>query len=176
MIGWDIPGWDYFSVPNINQWSECQVACNNDNQCISWTFVKDRAINNNCFMKSGVPFVDSNSVCVSGVKQKSANQQFVWVYVNRTLSQTDPDAAHGIIHAPLWLEAPTMNQWLLELDIFIDHSVIEIFEPQGGRFAITGRVYPEEVNANYVGVYVNTAPGNILINTIDVWNLTTIWT
>jgi len=177
MINWDLPGWDYGNVSNITQWSQCQIACNNDNKCVSWTFVKDRQINNNCFLKSGVPFAVSNGVCVSGVKQKQSNQQIVWVYINRTLSEKDPDAAHGIVHAPLWLESTTMNdQWFLELDIFIDHSVVEIFEPQGGRFVITGRVYPEDENANNFGVYVNKYAGNIVINTIDVWNLTTIWT
>lgn len=177
MINWDLPGWDYGNVSNITQWSQCQIACNNDNKCVSWTFVKDRQIDNNCFLKSGVPFVVPNGVCVSGIKQKEPNQQFVWVYINRALSQKDPDSSHGIVHAPLCLESTTMNdQWFLELDIFIDHSVIEVFEPQGGRFVITGRVYPEDENANNFGVYVNEHAGNIVINTIDFWNLTTIWT
>jgi sucrose-6-phosphate hydrolase SacC (GH32 family) len=68
-----------------------------------------------------------------------------------------------------------VDQWFVELDIFIDHSVIEVFEPQGGRFAITARVYPENANANNVAVYVRSSPGNIILNTIDAWNLTTIW-
>jgi hypothetical protein len=180
MISWDLPGWDYFSVPNITQWSDCQIACNKDNACQAWTFVKDRQINNNCFLKSGVPFLTSNSVCVSGVKQRGNNEQIIWIYIDRILSQKNPAAAHGLIHAPLWMETSfTNNQWFLELNIFIDHSVIEIFEPRDGRFAITGRVYPEEENANNLAVYVNNAPTNdenIIINTIDVWNLNTIWT
>ncbi len=177
MINWDLPGWDYGNVSNIIQWSECQIACNNDVKCVAWTFVKDRQINNNCFLKSGVPPLFSNAVCVSGVKPKQNNQQVVWVYINRTLSQKNPDAAHGLVHAPLWLESTSMNnQWFFELDIFIDHSVIEVFEPEGGRFVITGRVYPEEANANNIGVYVTNSTGNIVINTIDIWNLTTIWT
>jgi hypothetical protein len=179
MINWDLGGWDYFSVPSITQWSDCQIACDKDNKCHAWTFVKDRPINNNCFLKSGVPLLSPNTVCVSGVKQRKTNEQVVWIYLNRTLSQKNPDSAHGPIHAPLWLETTSMNnQWFLQLDIFIDHSVIEIFEPQHGRFALTGRVYPEEENANNLAVYVNNAPNsndNIVINTIDVWNLNTIW-
>jgi len=177
MINRDLPGWDYGNVSNITQWSDCQIACNNDNKCVSWTFVKNRQIDNNCFLKSGIQFVYDNSVCVSGIKQKQTNEQIVWVYINRTLSEKNPSGAHGILHAPLRLESTSMNnQWFIELDIFIDHSVIEIFEPQGGRFVITGRVYPEEENANHFGVYVNNAEENIVINTIDFWNLTTIWT
>lgn len=180
MINWDLPGWDYFSVPNISQWSDCQIACNKDNPCQAWTFVKDRQINNNCFLKSGVPLLTSNSVCVSGVKERPNNQQVIWVYINRALSQNNPNAAHGPIHAPVWLETTSKNnQWFLELDIFIDHSVIEIFEPQAGRFALTGRVYPENENANNLGFYVNNGESDdqhIIINTLDIWQLETIWT
>ena len=71
------------------------------------------------------------------------------------------------------------NQWFLELDIFIDHSVIEVFEPQGGRVAITTRVYPEEDTAENLAVYVNDGPTtneNIIIDTLDIWNLNSIWT
>ena len=177
MINWDLPGWDYFSVPNITQWPDCQVACNNDNKCVGWTYVKDRQINNNCFMKSGVPVLSSNDVCVSGVKPRQNNQQVAWIYVNRTLSQKNPKAAHDFMHAPLWLESPSTNsnQWFVEFDIFIDHSIIEIFEPQGGRFALTTRVYPEEINANNIGIYVTNFSGDVRINTIDAWNLTNIW-
>ena len=177
MINWDLPGWDYGNVSDITQWSECEIACNNDVKCVAWTYVKDRQINNNCFLKSGVSFLNSNAVCVSGVKPKQNNKQFVWVYVNRTLSQKNPSPARGIVHAPLWLESTSMNnQWFLELDIFIDHSVIEVFEPEGGQFVTTARVYPEEANANNIGVYVTNSTGNIVINTIDIWNLKTIWT
>ncbi|CAF1099930.1 unnamed protein product [Rotaria magnacalcarata] len=179
MMNWDLPGWDYLSVPNISESSGCQLSCNRDNRCQAWTFVKDQQINKNCFLKSGVPFLISNLDCVSGVKQRENNEQIIWVYMNRTLSQKNPNAAHGPIHAPVWLEATsTNNQWFLQLDIFVDHSVIEIFEPQQGRFAITGRVYPEEDNANNLAVYVNNASSNnenIIVNTIDIWNLNTIW-
>lgn len=178
-MNWDLPGWDYFSVPNISLWSDCEIACNNDHICQAWTFVKDRQINNNCFLKSGVPFVNSASNCISGVKPKVNQEQLVWVYINRTLSQVNPNSAHGPIHAPLWLETTSDDdQWFVELDIFIDHSVIEIYEPQGGRFVITGRVYPEDENANNLAVYVNNGPTNeerIIINTIDIWKLDSIW-
>ncbi len=43
---------------------------------------------------------------------------------------------------------------VVELDIFIDHSVIKVFEPQGGRFAITARVYSEDANAKNFAVYI----------------------
>lgn len=71
------------------------------------------------------------------------------------------------------------DQWFLYLNIFIDHSVIEVFEPQDGRVAITTRVYPEEDNAEKLAVYVNidsTKNQHIIINTLDIWTLTGIWT
>jgi sucrose-6-phosphate hydrolase SacC (GH32 family) len=177
MRDWNLPGWDYNNVSNITQWLQCQMACDNEVKCLAWTFVKDRQINANCFLKSGVPFGISASNHVSDVKPRQNNEQILWIYINRTLSQRNPDSAHGLYHAPLWLQSTTTsNQWFLQLDIFIDHSVIEVFEPEGGRFVITARVYPEDVNANNFAVYVRDSPGNIILNTIDAWNLTTIWT
>ena len=179
MINWNLDGWDYSSAPNVSQWSDCQVACNKDNKCAAWTFVNSRQINDNCFLKSGIPFLFSKTDCISGVKPKEKNQQVAWIYVNRTLSQKSLNVSHDLMHAPLWLEPSTSmnnNQWFVELDIFIDHSVIEIFELQGGRFAITTRVYPEEINADNIGIYMTNSSDDVRINTIDVWNLTSIWT
>jgi sucrose-6-phosphate hydrolase SacC (GH32 family) len=179
LVNWDLGGWDYFSVPNITHWVDCQIACNQDTKCQAWTYVQDRQINNNCFMKSGVPFLTPNTVCISGVKQRNY-QQLIWIYINRTLSQKNPNAARGPVHAPLWMKtASNDNQWFLELDIFIDHSVIEVFEPQGGRAAITARVYPEEEDAKNLAVYALQIPTNndtIVMKSLDFWALNTIWT
>jgi len=180
IMNWDLPGWDYDSVPNITQWLDCRIACDHDNRCQSWTFDISRQINNNCFLKSGIPLLVSKSVSISGVKQQENNQQPVWIYINRTLSQRNPSAARGPLYGVIWIESSMLNnQSSLELDIFVDHSVIEIFEPQGGRIAITGRVYPEEENAKNLAVYALHVPTNndsIIIETLDFWTLTTIWT
>jgi sucrose-6-phosphate hydrolase SacC (GH32 family) len=180
MINWDFPGWDYFSVPNISHWPDCRSACDQDNKCQSWTYDASKQINNNCFLKSGIPLKYPSWTCVSGVKQQGNNQQLVWIYLNRVLSERNPGADHTPIHGVVWMESPMINnQGLLELDIFVDHSVIEIFEPQEGRIAITGRVYPEEENAKNLAVYALHAPTNndtIVIKTLDFWTLNTIWT
>ncbi|CAF1419097.1 unnamed protein product [Adineta steineri] len=178
MMNWDFPGFDYFSVPNVTQWFDCQSACDHDNKCHAWTYDTSKQINNNCFLKSGIPLKYASWFCVSGVKQQKINQQLVWIYINRVLSQRNPGASHSPIHGTIWMNSTMLNnQFLLELDIFIDHSVIEIFEPQNGRIAITGRVYPEEENAKNLGVYalrIPTIEDNIIIKTLDFWTLTAI--
>ncbi len=63
--------------------------------------------------------------------------------------------------------------------MFIDHSVIEVFESQSGRTAITARVYPEDNTARNLAVYVNNRPTTnqcIIINSLDIWTLDSIWT
>ena len=174
MTGWDLPGWDYSNVSNIHQWSDCQSACDTDPICQAWTFVRDRPLDDNCFLKSGVPLLAANTACVSGVKPRDGNEQLLllWIYIDRRLSQLNPDAAHGSLHAPLWIDQPCV----LSLTIFIDHSVIEVFEPVGGRLAITARVYPEETDAVHLAVYANDEPRSAQIDTIDVWQLNSIWT
>jgi sucrose-6-phosphate hydrolase SacC (GH32 family) len=180
IMNWDLPGWDYYFVPNITQWSDCQVACYHDNRCQSWTFDISRKINDNCFLKSGIPLLVSKSVSISGVKQRENNQQPVWIYIDRTLSQSNPSAGRYPFFGVIWMESSGSNNSLsLELDIFVDHSVIEVFESQEGRIAITGRAYPEEENAQVVAAYALHVPMNndsIIIKTLDYWTLNTIWT
>ena len=179
-MNWDLQGWDYFSVPNITQWSACQLACNNDTRCQCWTFDISRQINDNCFLKSNIPLLVSKSVSISGVKQRGNNQQPVWIYINRTLSQRRPSDANGPLYGVVWMNSSmSSNQLSLVLDIFIDHSVIEVFEAQNGHLAITGRVYPEDEQAKYVGIYalqIPTTNESIVLKTLDSWNLKSIWT
>ncbi|CAF1027765.1 unnamed protein product [Adineta ricciae] len=179
MLNWDLPGWDYFSVPHVNFWLDCQTACNRDNRCQAWTYDASRKLNDNCFLKSGIPLKTGNWLCISGVKQQEKDQQPVWIYIDRVLSQRNPDAAHSPYHDVIWMESSAENALSsLELDIFVDHSVIEIFEPRNGRVAITGRVYPEEETAKYLSVYARHIPTNnesIVIKTLDFWTLDSIW-
>jgi sucrose-6-phosphate hydrolase SacC (GH32 family) len=137
-------------------------------------------VNNNCFLKTGIPRLEADPTCTSGVKQRQTiQQQLVWVYINRTLSQQNPAASRFPLAGTVWLESESANdQWFLELNIFIDHSVIEVFEPQDGRVAITTRVYPEEETAENLAVYVNSGPTSnqsIIIDTLDIWTLNGIW-
>ncbi|CAF2112402.1 unnamed protein product [Rotaria magnacalcarata] len=157
MPNWDVPGWDYFSVPGITNSLDCQHACDQDIKCRSWTFDSAKQMNNNCFLKSGIPNLVASLTCTSGVKQSETKQQqqLVWVYINRTLSQR----SSGTSRAPL--------------------AVVEVFESQGGRLAITTRVYPEEDTAQNLAVYVNsgsTTNQTIVIDTLDIWTLNSIWT
>jgi len=65
------------------------------------------------------------------------------------------------------------------LNLFIDHSVIEVFESHGGRTTITTRVYPEDDTATNLAVYVNEGPTSnefIIVNSLDSWTLDSIWT
>lgn len=174
-MNWDLPGWDYQSVPNITQWSDCQIACDRDHRCQCWTYDISRPLNDNCFLKSGIPLLVSKSVSISGVKQRQTGQQPVWIFLDRTLSQRNPSAARGPFYGVIWMEYTSS----LQLDIFIDHSVIEVFESEKGRLALTGRVYPEDSQAQYVGLYAHHLPSNnqsIVLKTLDLWAMKTIWT
>lgn len=181
IYGWDIPGWDYFNVSGVTYAHQCSIACDEEDECVAWTFVSTRAVNNNCFLKTGIPHLELDPTCTSGIKQSATVQtQLVWVYINRSLSQQNPGAARYPLAGTFWMNSDSLSeQWFLQLNIFVDHSIIEVFEPQQGRVAITTRVYPEDDTAVNLGLYVNTAPAannNIIINNLDIWNLTTIWT
>ena len=180
MSHWDIPGWDYASIANINNSIDCQHSCDGDTKCQSWTFDSSKAINNNCFLKSGIPLPVPNAACTSGVKQRVTSEQLVWIYINRSLSQDNPSAARSPHHGAIWIEVALENNLIsLALDIYIDHSVIEVFEPKGGRVALTTRVYPEDQTAENLAVYLNhasTSDPPVIIDTLDFWTLNGIWT
>lgn len=170
---WDLPGWDYKSVVNITQWSDCQISCDKDYRCQSWTFDISRQINNNCFLKTGVPLLVSKSVSISGVKQRNDHSQPVWISINRTLSQQNPSAAKSPFYGVIWTEQPT-----IELDVFVDHSVIEVFDNELGRLAITSRVYPEDETANNVALFASEIPTNqeqITVKSVDFWKINSIF-
>ncbi|CAF3666451.1 unnamed protein product [Rotaria socialis] len=108
MPNWDVPGWDYFSVPGITNSLDCQHAFGN-------TELGGRL---DLYLR------------LKQSETKQQQQQLVWVYTNRTLSQRRSGASRDPLAGTIWLESESLNdQWFLELNIFIDHSVVEVFEP-----------------------------------------------
>ena len=179
MHNWDLPGWDHLSIPGINRSIDCQSNCDQDTKCHAWTFDESKEVNNNCFLKSGIPLLVVNSACTSGVKQRRINEQIIWIYINRSLSQQNPAAARSPHFGAMWMESISTNEeWFLTLNIYIDHSAIEVLETKSDRVAITSRVYPEEETAQNLAIYVNvpsTTEQNIIIDTLDIWLLNSIW-
>jgi sucrose-6-phosphate hydrolase SacC (GH32 family) len=108
------------------------------------------------------------------------DKQLIWIYIDRILSQSNPDASRYPLAGTIWLQSQSVsNQCFLQLNVFIDHSVIEVFESQEGRMAITTRIYPEDDTARNLAVYVNGGPTTnefIIINSLDIWPLDSIWT
>jgi len=181
MPNWDVPGWDHFNVSGITNAFDCQAACDNEDKCRAWTFVSTRQVNNNCFLKTGIPYLQADTTCTSGIKRRQTNEdQLIWVYIDRTLSQLNPGAGRYSLAGTLWLQSqPVSNQCFLQLNIFIDHSIIEVFESEQGRTTITTRVYPEDDTARNLAVYVNQGPTTnefITVNSLDSWILDSIWT
>ena len=182
MSNWDLVGYDYLSVSHVSDAISCRATCDQEMRCRAWTFVSNRLTNDNCFLKTGIPRLEDDPACTSGVKHSHVDgQQLVWIYVNRTLSQYNEDASRDPLAGTLWMQSTKVAnnlQWFLELDIFIDHSVIEVFESEGGRVAITTRVYPEEETAQHLAVYLNperTMNQTVLVDSLDTWALESIW-
>jgi sucrose-6-phosphate hydrolase SacC (GH32 family) len=116
----------------------------------------------------------------SGIKRRQTNEeQLVWIATDRTLSQSNPGAGRYALAGTRWLQSePISNQCFLQLNNFIDHSIIEVFESQQDRRAITTRVYPEDDIARNLAVYVNRGSATdefIIINSLDNSILDSIW-
>jgi beta-fructofuranosidase len=58
----------------------------------------------------------------------------------------------------------------LELDIFLDHSIVEVFA--NGRACVTSRIYPALPDS--LGVDLSTI-GSIRLVSLDIWHMKSIW-
>jgi len=74
---WDIdrPGLDYnnFDLPK-NEPALCMDACQRDQKCKAWTYVKPnttQGVHPRCWLKYDVPSPESNVCCISGVRYRA---------------------------------------------------------------------------------------------------------
>jgi hypothetical protein len=103
---WDVPVWVYFNVSGITDAFDCQNACDQDDKCRSWIFVSTRTTNNNCFLKTGIPYLQSDPTCASGIKQMNNNLfGFILIEHYQKLIQV-----HHVIHL-LELFGYNLNQF-----------------------------------------------------------------
>jgi beta-fructofuranosidase len=63
------------------------------------------------------------------------------------------------------------NNELLELRIFIDRSIIEVFANK--RQCLTARVYPSGKNSNTISVFANG--GQAIFESLELWKMKSIW-
>jgi len=69
----DRPGSDYKKLENISVQS-CEDACDTENACKSWTFVKPNTIQgpqSQCYLKNATPEKTYNQACISGLSKVS---------------------------------------------------------------------------------------------------------
>ena len=59
----------------------------------------------------------------------------------------------------------------LSLQIFVDHSVVEVFA--NGRLCLTSRIYP--TRSDSLGVTLFASGGSAHVNTLDVWHMAPVW-
>ena len=77
----DRPGMDFrnFDAASDNPWL-CESACNNDQRCKSWTYVKPgvQGPKPRCWLKTGIPPLRSNACCTSGIKAGLCDSGSYW--------------------------------------------------------------------------------------------------
>lgn len=146
----------------------CKMACNDADNCVAWTArpgttapspmsSKSNSSGWRCAMHKTYPlhsttdnapgFAPYSDGSVSGYRPQTA-LHFSSMYVNRQKSSHDlingtrsytARFGHFEFSGTLWLHKKTDKT--VELHAFVDKSIVELFG-QGGRGAITARVYP----------------------------------
>jgi hypothetical protein len=66
----DRPGQDYSNAPSRGA-SDCMTACQLENQCRAWTYVRAgiQGASGRCWLKKAVPQARRNTCCTSGVRK-----------------------------------------------------------------------------------------------------------
>jgi beta-fructofuranosidase len=100
------------------------------------------------------------------VVYQAAQRQII---VERDDSSSSPDVERGECAVPVELAAGES----LELHIFLDRSVLEIF-CNSGRTCLTTRIYPQQPDS--LGISVFARSGAAVLKAIDIWALGSIWT
>jgi hypothetical protein len=90
----DRPGLDYknFDLTYANP-EYCKKACGEEIRCKAWSYIKPgvKGTNARCRLKSSVPVAETNTCCVSGVKEVEANADRVgFNYKSLDLAKADP--------------------------------------------------------------------------------------
>ncbi|MNJ24636.1 Sucrose-6-phosphate hydrolase [compost metagenome] len=68
-------------------------------------------------------------------------------------------------------ETSDTNGATLKLQVFVDRSSIEVFV-NDGRYVLTSRVYPSALTG---GITMKAKGGNITLQSLNMWNLKSIW-
>jgi sucrose-6-phosphate hydrolase SacC (GH32 family) len=151
----DLPGGDYQDIPlnpnatDVENAANCSALCAAQQPCVAWTstrlgFPSPPPYNYSprCSLKSNIPNQNPSApCCISGVRGG-------WqLAVNRTNAGGDGNL--GGRQASFVVKE---GEDTITLRVFVDHSIVEGFV-QGGRVAITSRVYPTDPDALHVAAY-----------------------
>ncbi|XP_065835085.1 uncharacterized protein [Oscarella lobularis] len=164
----DLPGDEYRQFPyKVGNTEEanialCKETCDNETKCVAWTYVrKGDPVVPRCSLKNGIPHLNPNKFCVSGIKRTNM------FMVDR--SKTGGDGNQGSVQAPLPMKS---GEETVTIRAFVDHSIIESYA-QGGRAVITSRVYPD-ASADGVAL-VNYGSQPINAASVQVWPMNNCW-
>jgi sucrose-6-phosphate hydrolase SacC (GH32 family) len=122
-------------------------------------------------LKQSVPAENANTECVSGIKgdiiQVTNLIVLAVMQVNRTLSSLEnPVNVNPILYVPYDTTAR------LQVQIYVDHSIIEVFI-NGGKYCITTRIYPSTPAPDqHVEVFAN---GGSIQFMAHVYTMNGVW-
>jgi beta-fructofuranosidase len=87
------------------------------------------------------------------------------IEVDTTRSTLDPEIAGDLVAAPTDTDSP------LELRVFLDRSIVEVFA--GATTCITARAYATRPDAT--GVTLRAEGGDVAIERLEGWRMASVW-
>jgi len=145
----------------VDDAAACKTTCDGIDDCLGWTMIPDADTSvNNCHTLCGVVPLATQTMAAcdwgnnlghdpalstSGMKGKWA-----LAYVNREAS-SNLEGQYGL-HNFVGLVRLEDSEDDVNMRVFTDVSIVENFV-MGGRSVITGRVYPQDRDSDFAGIY-----------------------
>jgi beta-fructofuranosidase len=110
------------------------------------------------------------------VRQSPDEEEQTIISYNRTSGELTIDRAKSSLsasvqHTPLSAPLKLADGELLQLRVFIDHSIIEVFA--NGRACVVGRMYPTRDDSNGINLVAHNGQGALC--SLDAWTIASIW-
>lgn len=186
-------------MPGVDLWDEvngdrhrdtgglaeaCEQGCKVDAGCGAWTFTQTKngtVCRTKAMAQRSLVVVDGSPGCflpnyggwgdnassISGFKQQPG-LRFALLYIDRVHSSADPAVFGSFGYAQMLRIVPGEDS-SLQLHAFVDRSIVEVFG-QGGRAAVTARVYPTLPAADGIALY-NAGPNPVIVRAVRAWQL-----
>ncbi|KPA85929.1 beta-fructofuranosidase-like protein [Leptomonas pyrrhocoris] len=152
-----------FASPATNPETNCSSECAKQRTCVSWTYTSSPSPTCALYWKT--------SGLVQNSTAQSGTVNIPQLYMSRTVSGSIGSTQPLMGRAPV--KQANANE--VELHIYVDDSVVEVFK-DGGLETMTGRLYlPDGEAQTHIALYTKNLDHVMVTASAEVFTMDTVW-